>query len=93
MMRSLQSRTTSANSPFAGELRVVVGEPFFARRVDQEPEHQVGELVTSSAVDRPVFAQAFVVRQDLLDDQISVLSAMTCSEPPQIFLGFSRPST
>ena len=58
MMRSLQVADELAERGLlAGEASIGLGEAGLARRVDQQPQHQIGEFVAGGALDRPVRAQ------------------------------------
>src|SRR5260370_108426 len=54
----------------ASKISVSLGKAFFAGGVDQQSEHQIGEFVAGSALDRPVLAQCLVAREDLFDHEV-----------------------
>ena len=56
--------------PLAREIREVPREAFFARRIDQNSQHQIGELIAGGSLHRPILPQALMLRQNLFHHQI-----------------------
>ena len=56
------------------------------RRIDQKARDQLAEFVTGRAVDRPIFPQRFVARQNFLDQEVDrapILRRAEAQAPPR----------
>src|SRR5262249_44025100 len=74
----------------AGKSSVGAGNALLTGRIDQQAEHQIGEFVTSRALDRPILPQPLVPGQDLLDDEVERARRLF-TQPQEITLWVEQP--